>query len=80
MEEKVNPQPTYIIKAQRFLPADKKSFKLMIYSLCCKIPITLLPYSGIFKDALGDRPKAAFLCTKEGENFNILQEVYLSDL
>lgn len=63
----------YVIKVQR-----PNCNKLLIYSLCNKIPTTLIPDEGPLKKALGDRLQAVFLCSNDGNGFQVLQEVFPS--
>lgn len=63
----------YIIKVQR-----PKCNKLLIYSLCNKIPTTLIPDEGPLKAALGNRLQASFLCSLDRNGFCVLQEVFPS--
>ena len=73
------PKGAFILKIQQLVLANKEKSKLLIYSTDNSIPPITVPNAGTYKEALGDRMKAYFVCTKEGDTIHIGKEVYMKE-
>lgn len=73
------PKSAFLLKIQRLTPANSSVPKLMIYSRDNAICPTIVPDSGAYHEALGDRAKAWFACTKDAGVIHIGEEVYITE-
>lgn len=68
-----------ILKIQRIVYASKKK-ALLIYTEDGQVLPTIIPDEGTFSQALGDRRKAYFICTVDGQQkIRLGNEIYKSE-
>lgn len=68
MVVQVKPIETFVLKVQRpVMCAATTQQRLLVYSEDGKIPIRLIPDSGVLHDLLGNRFRAYFLCSLQSD-------------
>ena len=76
MYVKVEKKQGSILSVLRPKMVGQTSSKLLIYTRDGKLPLKLIPDTGEISKALGNRTKANFLCSIDGQNIKLGNEVF----